>query len=92
MPIHDWTRLEPGDFHDFHQCWVVELRNALNGGLLPPGYMAMAEQVTGRPIPDVVTLQTRATGRSRRHRRRRCPADRACRFQAGADQLRQAGR
>jgi len=59
MPIHDWTRLEPGDFHDFHQCWVVEIRNALNGGLLPPEYMAMAEQVTGRPIPDVVTLQTR---------------------------------
>jgi Protein of unknown function (DUF4058) len=59
MPIHDWTRLEPGDFHDFHQCWVVEIRNALNGGLLPSGYMAMAEQVTGRPIPDVVTLHTR---------------------------------
>ena len=59
MPIHDWTRVEAGDFHDFHQCWVVALGNALNGGLLPPGYMAMAEQVTGRPIPDVVTLQAR---------------------------------
>ncbi len=60
MPIHDWTRLEPGDFHDFHQCWVVEIRNALNGGLLPPEYMAMAEQVTGHPIPEVVTLHSRA--------------------------------
>ncbi len=60
MPIHDWTRLEPGDFHDFHQCWVVAIRNALNSGLLPPEYMAMAEQVKGRPIPDVVTLHTRA--------------------------------
>jgi hypothetical protein len=59
MPIHDWTRVEAGDFHDFHQCWVVALRNALNTGLLPPGYMAMAEQVTGRPIPDVVTLHAR---------------------------------
>jgi hypothetical protein len=57
MPIHDWTRLEAGDFHDFHQCWVVAIRSALNAGLLPPGFMAMAEQVTGRPIPDVVTLQ-----------------------------------
>jgi hypothetical protein len=56
MPVHDWTRLEPGDFHHFHQCWIVEISAALNGGLLPPGYMAMAEQVTGRPIPDVVTL------------------------------------
>jgi Protein of unknown function (DUF4058) len=60
MPIHDWTRLEPGDFHHFHQGWVVNLTNDLNSGLLPPGYMAMTEQVTGRPIPDVVTLQTRA--------------------------------
>ena len=59
MPIHDWTRLEAGDFHDFHQCWVVAIRNALNSGLLPPEYMAMAEQVTGRPIPDVVALHTR---------------------------------
>ena len=59
MPIHDWTRLEPGDFHDFHQSWTVGIRNALNGGLLPPDYMAMVDQVTGRPIPDVVTLQTR---------------------------------
>lgn len=59
MPIHDWTRVEAEDFHDFHQCWVVAIRNALNRGLLPPGYMAMAEQVTGRPIPYVVTLQAR---------------------------------
>ena len=59
MSIHDWTRGEAGDFHDFHQCWVIEIRNALNRGLLPPGYMAMAEQVTGRPIPDVVALPAR---------------------------------
>jgi Protein of unknown function (DUF4058) len=65
MPIHDWTRVEAGDFHDFHQCWVVELRNALNRGLLPPDYMAMTDQVTGRPIPDVVALQTKAPHTSR---------------------------
>ena len=59
MPIHDWTRLEAGDFHDFHQCWVIAIRNALNSGLLPPDYMAMAEQITGRPIPNVVTLNIR---------------------------------
>ena len=59
MPIHDWTRLEAGDFHHFHQAWIVNIANALNGGLLPPEYMAITEQVTGRPIPDVVALQTR---------------------------------
>lgn len=62
MPVHDWTRLEPADFHDFHQCWIVEIRNALNRGLLPQGYIAMAEQVTGRPIPDVVALHTSEPG------------------------------
>src|SRR5262249_9031563 len=33
----------------------------LNAGLLPPDYFAMAEQIVGRPEPDVVTLQTRPT-------------------------------
>jgi hypothetical protein len=59
MPTHDWTRLQPGDFHHFHQGWIVSIANALNSGLLPPDYLALSEQVTGRPIPDVVTLQTR---------------------------------
>lgn len=59
MPIHDWSRGEAGDFHHFHQRWVVAIGDALNAGLLPPGYLAMVEQVTGRPIPDVVTLQSR---------------------------------
>ncbi len=59
MPIHNWTRVGAGDFHHFHQRWVGAIGDSLNGGLLPPGYMAMVEQVTGRPIPDVVTLQAR---------------------------------
>src|SRR5262245_6860598 len=59
MPIHDWTRLTPGDFHHFHQRWISAIADALNGGALPAGYMALAEQVTGRPIPDVVTLESR---------------------------------
>jgi hypothetical protein len=60
MPIHDWTRAESGDFHHFHQTWIPLLAAALNDGGLPPGFMALAEQVTGRPIPDVVTLQSRS--------------------------------
>ncbi len=59
MPIHDWTRAQAGDLHHFHYFWIAAIGNALNGGLLPPGYMAMVEQVTDRPIPDVVTLQAR---------------------------------
>jgi hypothetical protein len=56
MPVHDWTRVDAGLFHDFHQSWTVALRNALNGGGLPPGYFALVEQNIG-PIPDLLTLQ-----------------------------------
>jgi len=57
MAVHDWTRVFAGCFHDFHQGWIPEIRSALNAGLLPPGYYAQAEQVTGIGNPDVVTLQ-----------------------------------
>jgi hypothetical protein len=57
MPIHNWTRLEAGDSHHFHQGWVVNLTNVLNSSLLPPAYMAMTEQVTGRPNPDVAKFE-----------------------------------
>jgi hypothetical protein len=57
MPVHDWTRVTAGTFHDFHHAWIAELRRALNGGLLPPDYYALAEQVAGRTVPDVLTLQ-----------------------------------
>jgi hypothetical protein len=56
MPIHDWTRVRANRFHDFHQSWTIRIRDALNAGLLPDQYIAMAEQITGGPEPDVVTL------------------------------------
>jgi hypothetical protein len=43
MPIHDWSRVDSGIFHDFHQAWTIEIRNALNAGGLPPGFFAMAD-------------------------------------------------
>jgi hypothetical protein len=57
MPVHDWTRVDAGLFHDFHQSWAVEIKNALNGGVLPADYLAPVEQRIGGPIPDVLTLQ-----------------------------------
>src|SRR5688572_27893683 len=44
MPIHDWTRVDHGTFHDFHQGWAPLIRSALNNGLLPPEYEAKVEQ------------------------------------------------
>jgi hypothetical protein len=56
MPVHDWTLVEAGIFHNFHTVWVTEIYNALNGGLLPPGYYALVEQHAGRSIADLLTL------------------------------------
>lgn len=57
MPIHDWTRVTAGTWHDFHLAWITEIRNALNDGLLPHDYYAQAEQIAGPLGPDVLTLQ-----------------------------------
>jgi hypothetical protein len=57
MPIHDWTRVTAGTWHDFHLAWIAEIRNALNGGILPRDYYAQAEQIAGPLGPDVLTLQ-----------------------------------
>lgn len=55
--VHDWTRVEAGIFHDFHHMWIAEIRRAMNAGLLPPDYYALAEQIAGGLGPDVLTLQ-----------------------------------
>ncbi|WP_152052757.1 DUF4058 family protein [Tautonia marina] len=57
MPIHDWTRVPAGTFHDFHHEWISTIKRALNDGLLPDGYYAMAEQIAGGMGPDVLTLE-----------------------------------
>ncbi len=56
MPVHDWTRVSAGTFHDFHNAWITELRNALNGGLLPRGFYAQGEQHAGQILTDALTL------------------------------------
>jgi hypothetical protein len=56
MSIHDWTRVEAGIFHAFHTVWVGAIQNALNEGLLPSDYYALAEQHAGRYVTDVLTL------------------------------------
>ena len=60
MPIHDWTRVSAGTFHDFHQGWTIEIRNTLNSGVLPDGYYAMADQRVSGPEPDIIALRLRS--------------------------------
>src|SRR3712207_5540474 len=62
MPIHDWTRVDAGIFHDFHHSWIEEIKRALNRGLLPPDYYALAEQIAGGLGPDVLTLRRPVDG------------------------------
>jgi hypothetical protein len=57
MPIHDWTRVDAGLFHAFHQDWITALCRALNAGILPSDYFALREQWIQGPIPDVLTLK-----------------------------------
>jgi hypothetical protein len=57
MPIHDWTRVDAGIFHDFHHEWISETKRALNRALAGTGYYALAEQIAGGLGPDVLTLQ-----------------------------------
>jgi Protein of unknown function (DUF4058) len=56
MPVHDWTRVTAGTFHDFHCTWIPQIKNRLNEGVLPPNYYAQVEQVSGEIIPDVLAL------------------------------------
>lgn len=62
MPVHDWSRVVAGIFHDFHQRWIGAIRDHLNEGLLPSDFYALAEQDAAGPIPDVLTLERTRLG------------------------------
>jgi hypothetical protein len=57
MPVHDWTRVPYGTFHDFHNGWIIHLKETLNRGLLPRGYYALSEQHAGRGTPWALTVR-----------------------------------
>ena len=65
MAVHDWKRVYAGAFHAFHVAWITHLSEALNDGILPPGYYALPEQHGGRLIADVLTLQQPSPDRTR---------------------------
>ncbi len=60
MPVHDWSRVDASIFHHFHQRWTIAICDALNAGLLPPGYSALVEQHAVGLVPDVLALQRRS--------------------------------
>ena len=62
MPVHDWTRVDAGIFHDFHHEWISEIKRALNRGILAPPYYALAERIAGVREAHVLTLKGPAKG------------------------------
>jgi Protein of unknown function (DUF4058) len=63
MPIHDWSRVPSGLFHDFHQSWSIRIKDALNAGRLPKGVAALVEQRAGPKEADVLAIEVRPEGR-----------------------------
>lgn len=43
MPVHDWTRVISGIFHDFRLGWVANLATALNNDGLPDTHYSLLE-------------------------------------------------
>jgi len=72
MPVHDWTRVFAGIYHDFHHEWISTIKRALNCQLKGTAYYALAEQMAGGLGPDVLTLQwPRQAGKQARKPARR---------------------
>ncbi len=63
MPLHDWSRVYAGMFHDFHQSWSIRIKDALNGGILPRGVSALVEHKAGPKEPDVLAVDEWAARR-----------------------------
>jgi len=59
MPIHDWTRVSVGVFHDFHVAWMTHLNEALNNGVLPAEFYSMIGRDQIDIVPDVIVSPNR---------------------------------
>jgi Protein of unknown function (DUF4058) len=44
MPVHDWTKVDAGTFHSFHNAWITHLMGKFNGGVLPDDHYALSER------------------------------------------------
>ena len=61
MPMHDWTRVDEGLYHAFHDAWISELSRALNGSVLPDDYYALPEQQSAAFTPEALNATSRST-------------------------------
>ena len=52
MPVHDWSRVDAGIFHNLHLGWMVAISRAFNDGILPSDFYAMTEHFPARGDSD----------------------------------------
>ena len=64
MPLHDWARTTAGLFDDFQQTWSIQMKLALNAGILPKGLSALVEQRSGPWQSDVLAIESLGRPRS----------------------------
>jgi hypothetical protein len=69
MPIHDWTRVSAGTWHDFHVAWVAELQRVFNTGVLPSDYYSQAESLDQPQPAERVEVAIEEVGAYARKRR-----------------------
>jgi len=65
MPLHDWSKVDAGDSHDFNMAWIGALRSALNASVLPDRYYAQAERRSSDIEADGLTLEHEGSGSDR---------------------------
>jgi hypothetical protein len=58
MPVHDWSGVGVGIFHDFRHAWIDMIARNLNSDTLSGDHYAMIEQHTSHFGPDVLTPQS----------------------------------
>lgn len=50
MPMHDWTRVPDGIWHDMHFAWAAALAGKLNQGVLPVGRLYALTEYNESPL------------------------------------------
>lgn len=57
MPVHDWSSVDAGVFHDFHLVWIARMKGMLNEDLLPRPLYALAEPLFEDAAPAPAHLE-----------------------------------
>ena len=60
LPMHDWSRIPAGLFHDFQQTWSIQIKFGHQRRILPRGLTALVEQRSGPRESDALAIESLA--------------------------------